>query len=176
MFFSILIMVVYMYYANNFLAFSIFGHAFETVIYKILKVTNKSGFMYLFWTPFYGTGVVIDILVYKYLSKKIKNKKKRIIVLFLSLFIILSLLEYIGGLLLLKLFNKVMWSYTNFPFHIGRYVSIPTSLLWVIMSFFYLFVVKKYSDRLIKKINPLITIILCFIFLCDIFFSIIKLS
>lgn len=164
-----------MYYANNFLAFSIFGHTFETVIYKILNVTNKSGFMYLFWTPFYGTGVLIDIIIYKYLSKRIKNKKKRIIVLFISLFIILSLLEYIGGLLLLKLFNKVMWSYTNIPFHIGKYVSIPSTLLWVLMSFLYLFVIKKYTDMLISKINPSITIVLSLIFVIDLIISIINL-
>ena len=168
-------MVVYMYYANNFLAFSIFGHAFETIIYKILNVTNKSGFMYLFWTPFYGTGIVIDIVIYKYLSKKIKNKKKRIIVLFLSLFIILSLLEFIGGLLLLKLFNKVMWSYTNIPFHIGKYVSIPSTILWVLMSLLYLFVIKKYTDKLISKVNPVITIILSLLSVGDLVISIINL-
>lgn len=163
-----------MYYANNFLTFSIFGHTFETFIYKLLKVSNKSGFMKLFWTPFYGCGVLLDIIIYDYLKKKIKDKKKRIIILSISLFIILSLLEYIGGILLLKLFNKVMWSYTNIPFHIGKYVSLPSSLLWVLMSLLYLFVIRKYTDKLISKIHPSITIVLSIIFAIDLIISIVS--
>lgn len=168
-------MVDYMYYVNNFLAFSTFGHVFETVIYKLLKVSNKSGFMNLCWTPFYGCGVLINIVLYDYLSKKVKNKRKRIILLFLSLFIILSLLEYIGGLLLLKLFNKVMWTYTDIPFHIGRFVSIPSSLLWVLMSFLYLFVIKKYTDKILKKVPPIVTVILSFLFIGDLIISVLDL-
>ncbi len=164
-----------MYYLNNFIAFSVFGHTFETIVYKILKVSNKSGFMHLCWTPFYGCGVLINILLYNYLEKKIKNKKIRLLVLFVSLFIILSMLEFIGGIILLKFFNKMMWTYTDMPLHIGRFVSIPTSLLWVIMSFLYLFVIKKYTDKLINKIHPAITIILFSIFICDFIISVINL-
>ena len=94
-----------MYYLNNFFLFSIFGFFFETLIFYIFNIHKYSGFLYLWWTPFYGSGVLITILLYNYLSTKISDKKRRLITLFILNFFILSLLEFGGGLFLEKLYG-----------------------------------------------------------------------
>lgn len=163
------------YYLNNFLLFSIFGFFFETIIFAILGMHNQSGFMYLWWTPFYGTGVLISILSYKFFSKHFKNKTKRNILLFIFLFFALTLLEYFGGKALTFLHGYNLWTYEHIPLHIGRYISVGTSLTWVIGSFIYLYLIKKHSDKLVSKIPKFITVITSIIFVSDFVLTMIKL-
>jgi uncharacterized membrane protein len=157
-----------MYYLNNFFIYSIFGYILETIMFKLLSMPNKSGFMHLWWTPFYGIGVIISIK----LSNYFKHNK---IVLFILLFISLSILEYIGGFILSILFKKSLWNYSSIPLHIGKYISIPTSFCWTAMSFIYIFIIKKYSDKLIKKVSPPITIITTIIFIIDFITTLVEL-
>lgn len=163
------------YYINNFIFFSIFGFFFETLIFSILGMHNQSGFMYLWWTPFYGTGVIISIITYNYLKNIIKNKITLYILLFISLFFMLSLLELIGGHLLYYLHGYSLWNYQKIPLHIGKYISFPTSLAWSSFSTLYLRYIKKYTDTLEKHIPKFITIILSFIFIIDFILTIINL-
>lgn len=155
-----------LYYLNNFFLYSIFGYFFETFMFTILDLHNQSGFMFLWWTPFYGVGVSVINLIYKYIKDHFTGLKKHLI-LMPTLFIILSLLELLGGVLLELLHGYGLWTYESVPLHIGRYISIPTSTLWVVMSYLYLFLIKKYSDKLVNKIPKWITIISSLIFIAD---------
>ena len=163
------------YYINNFLLFSIFGFFFETVTFALLGMHNQSGFMYLWWTPFYGTGVLISIISYKYFSKHIKDKKLKNILLFTFLFFILSVLEFTGGVTLEYLHGYSLWNYEHIPLHIGKYISVGTSLIWATGAFIYLYLIKKHSDKLVSKIPKFITIIVSIIFISDFILTMIKL-
>lgn len=163
------------YYLNNFLLFSIFGFFFETIIFALLHLHNQSGFMYLLWTPFYGTGVLLTILIYKIINKLNITKIKKNILLFISYFFSFSLLEAGGGYLLEFLHGYYLWDYSIVPWHIGKYISIPTSLLWATMAFIYLYLIKKYSDKLVKIIPKWLSILLSLIFLVDLILTLIKL-
>lgn len=154
------------YYLNNFFFFSIFGYFFESIMFLLLSMHNQSGFLHLFWTPFYGTGVIITILLDK-LVKKFKLKEfQYVVVLSVLLFLTLTILEYIGGIALEYLFGYSLWTYEHIPLHIGKYISIPTSIGWVCFSFFYL-LIKKYTDKLILKIPKFISISFLIIFVID---------
>lgn len=155
------------YYINNFFLFSIFGYFFETIMFTLLSMHNESGFLHLWWTPFYGTGVLIAILVYKFINKLSLRKIPKYIILALTLFIVLTLLEYLGGVFLELLFGYSLWNYNGIPLHLNRYVSIPTSFGWVAFSFLYLFFIKKYTDKLVKFIPKFISIALIIIFIID---------
>ena len=163
------------YYVNNFLLFSIFGFFFETITYTILGIHNQSGFMYLWWTPFYGIGVLIATLSYKYFSKYIKDNKLKNIILFIYFFIVLSLLEYMGGRTTEWLHGYSLWNYEHIPLHLGKYISVGTSLIWAVGAFIYLYFIKKHSDKLVSKIPKIITVILSIIFILDFILSILKL-
>ena len=162
------------YYLNKFLIFSLFGHLFETLLFAITQMHNKSGFLYLPWTPFYGVGILIIIFLHDYIFKLNIKKTFKHILLILSLFFILSSLEYIGGFILECLHGYSLWSYEMVPLHF-KYVSLPTSIVWLVMSYLYLFIIRKYSDRLLKMIPKYLTIILSLIFIVDLVLTLLKL-
>lgn len=162
------------YYLNNFLFFSIYGHFFETIIFFFLEKNKRSGFLYFWWTPVYGLGVIISLIIYKLVNKYFKNKYYKNILLFISFFLILSLVELLGGVFLEKIFGYAFWNYSNYPLHIGKYICVFTSLIWTVFCFIFIYWLKKYTDRVINKIPKFITITLFFIFIIDNIFSILK--
>ena len=55
----------YMYYINYFFILSIFGHILESFVYK----NKSSGILFGWWTPIYGIGTLIILLIHKYIDK-----------------------------------------------------------------------------------------------------------
>ena len=163
------------YYINNFIFFSIIGFFFETGIFTLLHLHNQSGFMYGIWTPFYGTGVLLTILIYKLIDKIKINKLKKNILLFVIYFFLFTLLEELGGITLEYLHGYYLWDYKVIPLHLGKYVSIPTSLLWATFALLYLYKIKDITDQLIKKIPKWLTILLSTIFIIDLILTLVKL-
>ncbi len=163
-----------MYYLNNFFLFSILGHLFETIIFVILGSKRKSGFLYLWWTPFYGIGVLLTIATNKLANKYIKSKSLKEVLLLVFHFILFSILEFSGGTLLHFIYKKDFWNYSKVPLNMGKYISVPTSLFWAIFAFIYIHVINKFSDRIIKKIPKILTVILSCVFLGDLVFTLLK--
>jgi len=79
-----------LYYLNIFFIFSIFGHILENIVY----IHVDSGILYGFWTPIYGTGVLLILFINHVLKKLKTNKYIHLIILFFISAIILSTLEY----------------------------------------------------------------------------------
>ncbi|MGN1372138.1 MAG: hypothetical protein ACI4XM_07695 [Candidatus Coprovivens sp.] len=162
-----------MKYINEFFLYSILGHLIESLFYFIFKIDGKSGFLYLWWTPVYGIGILVAYYFYKRF-KVIKNKYIRYSSLFLGYFFVFSILECIGGTLLEKLYGYSFWNYLNIPLHIGKYVSVFTSIGWSIMAFLYIFCFKKITDKVIKYIPRWLTVFLIIVFIFDILFSLLE--
>ncbi len=160
---------------NKFFLFSIFGFLFETFLFSLIGMHNQSGFLFFWWTPFYGIGVLIIEGLYYLMLKKVHHTKKRNFFLFILYFFTLSLLEFIGGFLLEALHGYRLWSYEMVALHIGKYISIPTSLVWTVFAFLYLYFVKPFTDRIIKKIPKGITVVLSILFILDLYFTLRKL-
>lgn len=156
-----------MYYINTFFLYSILGHLFESIIFIIFHLQKKSGFLYLWWTPLYGIGTLITLVINNRISKKITNNKIKNIFLFILFFFIFSFLELCSGYALEKLYGHPFWNYSHIPLHIGKYISIGTSLIWTIFAFLYLEIIKKKTDKLINKIPKVVTILLTILFIID---------
>lgn len=161
-----------MYYINTFFIFSLIGHIIENFVYTHVD----SGILYGPWTPIYGFGVIIIILISNLLKKIKINKCLYPIALFTFSALILSSLEYIGGTLIEHLYGRVFWDYSNQKFNIGKYTSLKMSLIWGLSSIFVIYIIKPLLDKFIKKIPKFITYILVFLFIIDIIFTIIGLS
>nr|WP_307760150.1 hypothetical protein [uncultured Peptostreptococcus sp.] len=73
--------------------------------------------------PIYGFGAVIII----YLLEPIKDN---LLLLFLGSAILCTVLEYLAGLALDKLFHKRWWDYSDVPYNIGGYVCLQFSVYW----------------------------------------------
>ena len=162
-----------MYDINIFLTYSILRFFYECIINFIQDGRFSSGFMYGPWTPIYGIGVLIILYIYKKLKKY--NKIKRLIIMSIISMIVLTLLEYITGNLIELIFHTSFWDYSNYKFNYGKFISLKSSLIWMIGSIIIIFIHKKLK-KYIKKIPNQITIILSIVFTIDLVLSIIRIS
>ncbi|MBQ3021449.1 MAG: hypothetical protein IJD92_04435 [Bacilli bacterium] len=83
---------------NIFLFYSIIGNVFERIVMYFIDRTYVSGFMGTIFTPIYGIGVLLILYLHKKIN--INNKYLKIFLEFIVFAIILSILEYIGGVLI----------------------------------------------------------------------------
>lgn len=73
--------------------------------------------------PIYGFGMVIIITL-------LSPLKDNIFILFLSSMILTSLLEFITGYILEKVFHEKWWDYSDSPFNLKGYICLSFSILW----------------------------------------------
>lgn len=165
-------MVNTMYYINVFFIFSIIGHILENFVYEHVD----SGILFGFWTPIYGFGVLLILMINNILKKFNINKYIFPIVLFIISAIFLSTLEYIGGIIIEHLFGRVFWDYSYQKFHIGKYTSLRMCLLWGLSSILVVYIIKPILDKFIKKMPKFITYILVFLFIIDLIVTFLNLG
>lgn len=159
-----------MYYINYFFLYSLIGHIIESIIY--LFKSGESGILYGPWTPVYGFGIVLILFINKFLKKYNLKKIKHYFYLFLLSSILLSLSEFLGGVLIERVFHKTFWDYSNEVFSFGKYASLKMSLIWGVSSVIFIKFLKNISDKIVKKIPKFITWILIILILLDIIFTI----
>jgi uncharacterized membrane protein len=158
-----------MYYVNYFFFYSIIGHLIETIVYAFHR--GESGILFCPWTPIYGFGVIIVLLCFNIFIKKYKSWKVRIPLLFFIGFFFLSLLEFIGGILIEKIFRIIFWSYENLKYNIGNYISLEISLCWGISSIL-IILLTPITDKIIKKIPRSISWLLILLMILDVIITI----
>ena len=162
-----------MYSYNCLIFYSILGFILESTIYKIKKSKRHSGICYGPVTYVYGFGILGLNALDKYFLSQIKgNKIKKLFITFLSATILMSLIEFLGGIILYKVFQIRLWDYSNKPYNLGRYVCLELSIIWGILGCLYLYFVKKVFDPLLKKIPKKVSIALMIIQFIDIIFVI----
>lgn len=164
-----------MYYINCFFVYSFIGFLFETLVSKVTGNRFDSGLLYGPMTPIYGIGVVLIIIVSKYLFMNLHMPRWiETIVVFFVLILVLTLIEWIGGILIEKIFHVVFWDYSHLKWNMGKYISLEISLVWGFLSIFLIYVIKPFLDKFVLKIPPLITFLLIGLFLVDLGFTYIK--
>lgn len=161
-----------MYYINNFLLFSIFGHLLESIIYLFLNNNEYSGILYGPWTPVYGFGIILIIIIYNLIKKTKLTGIKKAISIFLISMILLTIIEFIGGISIEYFFHKKLWSYKDLKFHIGRYIALEISIIWGLCSILYIYLIKPITDKIIKRIPYYITICISVFFVIDLIVTI----
>ena len=167
-------MVINMYFFNCFFIYSILGFLLESTFNLISIKSFESGILYGPWTPIYGIGAIITIIISNQIFKKMhKSRVTETIVTFLVLTVTLTSIEWLGGILIEKLFNITMWNYKNFTFNIGKYITLEMALAWGIISILVIYFIKPIIDKIEKKIPKSLTIILIILFLADLIITII---
>ncbi len=158
-----------MYYLNYFFIMSLIGHFIETFIYS----DGNSGILLAPWTPVYGIGTILILLINKVINKYIKNKYVKIILLFLSSMIILSIIEAMGGYLIEYLFHTTFWDYSDFKFNIGKYIAVEIAIIWGLCSILLIYFIKPLIDKIISKIPKYLTYTLLILFIIDLVLTLI---
>ena len=139
-----------MYYIKIFLLYSLIGFVYESTLFKIKHSSKYSGIFYGPITAVYGIGVLAIEILNKYFFKRIKtNKYLKYVIEYIVLVVVLTLIEYIGGNVLKIVFDIDMWNYTKQDMHIGKYICIEYALLWGIAGMIYLYIFKKYTDKIL---------------------------
>lgn len=119
--------------------------------------------------PVYGCGVLVVIVV-------LTPLKESFLILFIGSVLLTSVIEFITGFLLEKLFHNQWWDYSNQPFNICGYVCLKFSLLWGIACTLIMDVIHPTIYKLIQVVPKLpgtiVLGILCIIFAVDLVITI----
>lgn len=143
-----------MYYIKIFLLYSLLGFVMESTLFKIKLSKKHSGIFYGPVTAVYGVGIVSIELLNKYFFKKIKcNTILKLLIEFITLTIVLSLIEYLGGNILNYLFDIDMWDYSKIEPHFGKYICLQNSLIWGVLGTIYIHIFKPFTDKLLNQIT-----------------------
>lgn len=155
-----------------FIIYSFLGWVLES-IYKtvLLKKAVNSGFLYGPFCPIYGFGALIMLIC-------LKSFKNNIILLFIVAFFILSIWEYIVGLLLEKTFKTKYWDYSDKKFNINGRVCLINSCFWGVLAVVFTLVVHPPIENAInaipKDLLMYVDTLLFAIIIIDYIFSVIK--
>lgn len=166
-----------MYYLNTFLLYSILGFLLETIRSFLVNSKFTSGILYGPWTPIYGLGIVLVILISNYLFSHLHlSRWLETFITFIIITLVLTLLEWIGGVLIEKIFHVVFWDYSKEAFSIGKYISLSKSLIWGVGSIIFIYVLKPLLEGLIKHIPIPVTVILTLLMISDLILTFVNKS
>lgn len=158
------------YYLNVFFINSFIGFLLETTLKTFFFHDMNNGILFGPWIPVYGFGAVIIAFISKLIFHRFKiSKLWKTVLLFISVFFLLSFLEWVGGIVIEKVFHKVFWNYSDQKYNLGPYISLGMSLLWGIFSLILVYVVLPLEEKVIKKIPKIVSILLLFLILIDCF-------
>lgn len=130
-----------------FILYSFAGWVLESV-YKTLaqKKFVNSGFLNGPLCPIYGFGAIIMILSLNFL-------KERPLLLFVAAFFILSVWEYIVGILLEKIFKTKYWDYSYLKYNFQGRVCLKNSIYWGILGVIFICLVHPIVEKLINMVD-----------------------
>lgn len=121
------------------------------------KFVNR-GFLNGPYCPIYGCGVVIVVAV-------LTPLKENLIILFIGSFLLTSVLEFITGFLLEKVFHNKWWDYSNLPFNIKGYVCLKFSIYWGLACTFIMDIMHPIIYKFITIIPRILGIVLISVFM-----------
>ena len=119
---------------------------------RSLHFVNR-GFLRLPMLPLYGSGAIIML----WLSLPVKGN---LILVFLFGMAGASLLEYVTGYVMERLFKMKYWDYSNNPFNINGYVCLGTSIAWGFLTLLLTEVVHRPLEWLVLKLDSSVTMYL----------------
>ena len=163
-----------MYYVNIFFIFSFIGFLFENVLNIFTNDNFNSGVLYGPWTFIYGIGVLLMVIVYKFLAQYHLKKWKEVVLFYIIITIVMTLVEFAGGMLIETIFHRTYWDYTNMRFNYGKYICLEVSLAWGLLSTLITYLVLPFINKIEKKIPWFVSVGLIILFVMDIIFTLIN--
>ena len=120
------------------------------------------GVMYGPYLPIYGSSYVILLLF--------TNMKDKLSVNAIKTFIIVSVMEYTSSVISDRVFNHIIWDYSDEFLNINGRICLEMSLIFMVLGLFFMYVldprIRKLYDKLKKNIK-IINKVLVEIFVID---------
>ncbi len=127
--------------------YSFLGWCIESIYKTILeKKFINSGFLYGPCCPIYGFGAVIMIL---FLHKVPQN----VFLIFFICMILLTIWEYIVGVILEKIFKTKYWDYSEAKFNINGRICLKNSIYWGILGVAFTFIVHPVIQNMVTMLS-----------------------
>jgi uncharacterized membrane protein len=161
-----------------FAIYSFLGWVVETVFARIKegKLINR-GFLKGPFCPIYGFGVIFIVKTSSLLSIYRKDYHTWLFISIVFSIILVTLLEYITGLILESIFKCKWWDYSDNYANIKGYVCLKYSLIWGLFAFLIICEVNPLIlmiiDKIPNKVQRYSVVILLFYFVGDTIKSII---
>lgn len=149
------------------LVFIFFIYAFSGWVLEVTRAALREkkfvnrGFLSGPYCPIYGFGVIAVLLL-------LSPFKDNLLLLFILSMALASLLEFIVGFLLEKLFYQKWWDYSGYRFNIKGYICIHISIFWGLACVAIIHFIQPLVNILILQIPVLALIIFGLVFLVGI--------
>lgn len=150
----------------NFFTYGFLGWCTEVAFAAVWqrKFVNR-GFLNGPLCPIYGIGVTAVVVL-------LEPYTDHLLVLYAASALLVTVLEYITGALLEKVFHHRWWDYSKMPMNIKGYVCIPFSLIWgaacvVIVKMIHP-VISKVLSLLPKGLGIFLLAVMCILLIVDI--------
>ena len=121
------------------------------------KFVNR-GMLHGAYCPIYGFGLITVIVC-------LTPIKDSWLLLFVGSAVLTTVLEFITGFVLDKLFGRRWWDYSDFPFNIGGYICLQFSLLWGVGTLVVMRIVHPVVAGLVDMIPPFVGfVVMCVLY------------
>ncbi len=119
-----------------FLIYGFMGFLLETIFRSISdrKIYISKGFLTKGFCPLYGICAVLIIEIFTLCELSINNYLGALIGATAGSIAVVTLLEYITGRMLDKVFHYKLWDYSAYPLNLHSYICFEFSLLWGILA------------------------------------------
>ena len=121
------------------------------------KFVNR-GFLNGPYCPIYGCGVVIVVTI-------LTPLKDNLLILFVGSFFLTSVLEFITGFILERVFHNKWWDYSDKPFNIKGYVCLKFSIYWGLACTFIMDILHPMIYKGITLLPYVVGVVLLVIFM-----------
>lgn len=153
-------------YILFFCIYSFVGWVLETT-YASLRSRKfvSRGFLKGPFLPIYGFGALLIIISSSWIYSKYNTGLISIGISLIASIFLVTLLEYITGFALEKLFNERWWDYSNNYMNIKGYVCLEFSLIWGMLAFVVIQIIQPRLVQLTLETPVLLTSLLSLCFL-----------
>ena len=130
--------------------------------------TPESGILYGPWTPIYGFASILIIIISDKLFKNLHLPRwVETIIVAIVLTVVLTGLEWLGGILIEFIFGFSFWDYSDAQFNLGKYICLEFALIWVVLSIVFIYVINPFLEKYIKAIPIWLTIVIGLLMVLD---------
>ena len=154
------------YIILTFMLYAFIGWIYEVILefYYGNGFVNR-GFLFGPYLPVYGFGaLLILLLLYKFSKKKLKIGKLSItpVLVFILIFLITTIVEYITGTILDIYLGTRLWDYSHYKFNINGLVCLSASTRFAIGGTTFIYILQPLFDKLINIMNVKVKNILAY--------------
>ena len=151
---------------HTFVLFSFLGYLLECVVLSIEKkrLVLDRGFMKGPFCIIYGFGALI-------IPALLRPFSHNLFLLFAAGMLLATVLEYLTGIAMMRLFGSLWWDYSHKPFNYRGIICLESSLAWGLLGLFFFYYLDGWVRTAVGyipgRISAVMAVALTLFYLCD---------